>query len=137
MEQMHHKVVYENFTMKLLDVKGFGFFEPKRYKLEPYSTSTACLDGYICNYTIENGRLLLSKLNINLNEPIPIAGCRPTEGKSLFKYEYNNLNLVMGFTGTILLGEKMIDSKFKSVLEFRFEAGQLMAKMDRSSEMLQ
>ncbi len=140
---------YKNKRFDLVGIKGSGLFTPKDFDIETRSASTGCWRGYIMRYVINGTQFILDGFWVNIKSddtPPKINGLSPRrdhELKSLFNYEYINLNLKMPFTGSIWAGSNFIDSRYvhmgfqdktayRTVLKFDFEKGDIIKVEDES-----
>ena len=142
--------------------KKFGF-DPKKHGLEPVSPSTACWDGYYCDYSIDDS-LKLKNLFICLGWPgFPFQYDETKEGpeypellgKQVSIVEddgyYHNfdhyyaLDYPMNFSGKILLGKNFMSGyyihmgyqqawAYENVKEFVFKNGKLVEINDYSDK---
>lgn len=131
-------------------------FNPKHYGLEPHPSSTACYRGYWCEFSVDDEKLVLKNLylfNMDGNYP-PLNGVevapqefiefeRRTGKNKTEKYvypahhghrAYENLDMLIPYTGKILLGDGFMDEyyihmgfqrawAYKKLLEFVFDEG--------------
>ena len=155
--------IYEHEGAKYSCVAEIGesYFDPRKYGFEPTQCSSACWRGFYCEYEINDSKLKLQTLHIydkNDNYPelngvsiIPIE----YETDELYNgtdwiqvkvpYDgfqtYNNLNLVIEFTGKILLASGFIDEYyvhmgfqepygFETLLSVEFEHGMVKEIVD-------
>jgi hypothetical protein len=66
--QISYVVVYRGKPHCIAGINGKGLFDPAEHGLKPVVISTACWRGYHCTYEIADGSLLLTQLNIGLDE---------------------------------------------------------------------
>ncbi len=141
---------YKEKRFDLAGIKGNGLFTPKDFKIEIRSASTACWRGYIMRYALIGTELILDGFWVNTKDENPpkINGLLPRkdhELKSLFKYEYTNLNLKIPFTGSIWVAKDFIESQYVhmgfqdqsaygTVLRFDFENGDIVVNENVSFE---
>lgn len=144
-------------------------FNPEDYGLEPHTSSSACWRGYWCEYSIEDNHLMLKSLflyNRDGNYPefagktvIPeeyekVLVCRRgEEGEWIESYEdeptyfehrkYEDVDLILPYTGKILLGNGFIQDyyihmgfqngwAYEELIELVFEEGLLTENNDYS-----
>jgi hypothetical protein len=58
-------VIHNNDHLYLVAYSDYEPFNPVEFGYRPVMASTACWRGYLNEYKIENGQLLLEKLHIN------------------------------------------------------------------------
>lgn len=157
--QFQDIIRYQGEDYNLVGMSEEGLFEPEQYGMQPVSTCTACWRGYIAIYAVDDRKLLLSELLVNLNpfdEKAPNASAAPllnnvdpvkmTDEHGLFEYDYRNINLPLPYTGGLLIAIGFIDElyvhmgfhpawKYKQVHELIFEDGQLVSEADVSKKM--
>ncbi|MCL2063415.1 MAG: hypothetical protein FWG98_03450 [Candidatus Cloacimonetes bacterium] len=144
----HELSAIENIN-SFLDIYSLGF--------EPEAVTTACWRGYIATYSIYRNRLVLKKLEtnngnkkdfipplLNSKEPIVICPYGDNEEYNSWKdYIYNNVNLFINYTGSILITKDFIwkfyvhmgfqnPISYNIVKELTFEEGYLLATNDLS-----
>ncbi len=124
--QILDKVVYQDNIYDLYGVKGEKLFSPLDFGMETGGVScTACYRGFHCKYTVSNGELQLTEMNIigiKDGNVKPIGGKLPvnwspthsdlgTEYAATIKAQepgvrgghYPDLGLVTPFTGSLLI----------------------------------
>lgn len=160
--QIGDSFIYDgNAYVIVAESLGKELFSPSEYGLKPTPFSTACRNGYWCNYEISDA-LYLQNLFIHCSN-----GKYPDiNGKSVNippKYDrkkqavesllfgdngyriYGNLNLKILYTGKILVGSGFIHRyyihvgyqraiAYKKLLEFEFEEGRLKNIEDLSKK---
>lgn len=93
-------------------------FSPEIYGLVPLAVCTACWAGYWCDYVIEDTKIILKNLYINCKDEQypPFNGVAVTKEKEEFEYlghhMYQNVNLVMEYTGRIVIGKDFIQKYY-------------------------
>lgn len=141
-------------------------FNPKHYGLEPHPSSTACYRGYWCEYSLDDEKLVLKNLylfNMDGNYPplngIVVApqeyeecwGSKPgmkgiqkiTVPAYMGHRAYKELNMLIPYTGKILLGDGFMHEyyihmgfqrawAYKKLIEFIFDKGIAVACNDFS-----
>jgi len=140
----------------LIGIDGNGLFSPKQYGMEPVMMHTGCYRGFYASYKITDKGIYLHELTIrDRNEDYkPINGIKPqtepkTEEERFWIFQgtamYREVNLLVSFTGTLLLAKDFIQemyihagfqrpTAYKTVLNLRFEEGNLVKIKDRSKE---
>ena len=130
-------------------------FNPKYYGLEPHPSSTACYRGYWCEYSVDDEKLVLKNMymfNMDDNYPplngIEVApqeyeecwGSKPgmkgiqkiTVPAYMGHRAYKELNMLIPYTGKILLGDGFMHEyyihmgfqrawAYKKLIEFVFD----------------
>ncbi|MFX0099782.1 MAG: hypothetical protein ACFFCS_09375 [Candidatus Hodarchaeota archaeon] len=137
----------------LVGMVGEGLFEPETdFNLKPFSTCTACWRGYQMTYDCVDGKLVLQRMYINIDDPQEINGIKPRkiedddENYYGFKLVYENLNLKTRFTGKLLLAKDFINSMYvhmgyqrpmayKTVLEIHVKDGEITEERNLSKKM--
>lgn len=154
---------YQGKKLNLAGISGAGLFNPADHGLDPTSWSTACWRGYRAHYVVTNDKLSLSALEVSLTDPrevyegtairVPallingISASTPPDGvRSSFEYEYKGLDLLVSYSGGLLLATDFIDElyvhmgfhpawKYRQVFELIFESGMLEEERDVSEKL--
>ncbi len=130
------------------------------FGLTPTMSFTACRRGYIAEFGLKNGRLVLMALAVNNdmkpNKEIPsVNGIAPriigqgamvSDFKGFMDFEYNDINLPINFTGSILITDKFLKERYvhmgyqdpksyRVVIELKFKDGLLKSTRDLSRKM--
>jgi len=154
---------FQGRELSLAGISGAGLFEPADHGLDPKSWSTACWRGYRAHYVVTNDKLILSALEVSLTDPrevndgtpdrVPapsingIPASIPPEGYfKRFEYEYEGLELLVPYSGGLLLASGFIDElyvhmgfhpawKYRHVHELIFELGMLKDGRDVSEKL--
>ena len=133
--QISDQFIYRGKPHSLAGINGSGLFDPVEHGIQPVPISTACWRGYHCTYEVADGSLLLTKVNIGLDENDRALAERG-EGPKLFgkvphrytvhgystdpdtgeeetnwqspDFLYDGLREVVPFTGGLLLGNDFI-----------------------------
>ncbi|MCP2341236.1 hypothetical protein [Actinomadura rupiterrae] len=146
--QIPDSVQYRGHSYSLTGQEGEGLFDPADHGIQPAVMSTACWRGFICEYTVVDGGLVLTELQLSVEgDPPTLFGVAP-ERDELRDLIYRNLREPVRFTGRLLLGREFIDGlyvhmgfqsswKYQDVQELEFENGHLTAVHDRSAEAAQ
>ncbi|WP_196892786.1 hypothetical protein [Aureivirga marina] len=150
--QISDQFIYNNQFYSLTGFTEEICFHPGDYEIFTKSASTACWRGFYRTFSIENNELVAKNLNVNdsnINEnplgPI-INGVKPKRNKGRFNKTYENINLKIDFTGSILIGKDFIRDlyvhmgfhpawKYETVFEFTFENGNLKKQENLSDKM--
>ena len=67
--QIPDKLLLNDQELFIVAVNGAGLFNPANYGLEPGPAYTACWRGYLCQYALCEGRLVLDDLQLSLMLP--------------------------------------------------------------------
>ncbi len=145
--QIPDTVVYRGETnFALVGICGSGLFDPSEHGLRVGMISTACWRGFLCEYTVEDGQLLLTAVELGVAEPpAELFGAHVYRGRAA---AYRPIRVRQPFTGGLLLGARLIDElyvhmghqpawKYTTVLELTFDGGRLAGVHDRSELMAQ
>ena len=154
---------YQGKTLNLAGISGAGLFAPADHGLDPTSWSSACWRGYRAHYVVTNDKLSLSALDVSLTNPkearestairVPaplingISASAPPDGIRIsFEYEYKDLDLLVPYSGGLLLATDFIKElyvhmgfhpawKYRQVFELIFESGVLEEERDVSEKL--
>jgi hypothetical protein len=145
--QAPDKVLFEGDWFAVTAVDGTGLFDPAAYGLDPRSTGTGCYRGYVCRYTVVEGRLVLRGLELgSADEPPRLGGVRPRQGEYL-AWRYRGLDIPVAFTGRLLIGTGDVADgpylnmgfwpawMYSQVHELVLRAGVLLTAVDCSAEL--
>jgi len=153
--QINDTCFHQKIDFAVAGISGSGLFEPASVGIKPVATSTACWRGYVAHYSILDGELFLTSLDIGLS---PQDGIRARAGKgpelfgvlptaALYSgFTYKGFKAPVAFTGGLLLADDFIPElyvhmgfhpawKYKNVREVIFDKGRLAEDIDRSSDM--
>ena len=161
--QIHDKILIDGDKFSIVGITGGELFTPHSLGILTVAVVTSCWRGYVCQYKISQGRLVLDELQISFasytedgkqivgaqtSPPINGVSPEPADKKKYpsFGDVYENLNLEIRLTGSILAGDGFIQKlyvhmgfqpawKYENVLELLFEDGKLQAMRDVSEEM--
>ncbi|MCB1175456.1 MAG: hypothetical protein KDK39_17910 [Leptospiraceae bacterium] len=152
----------DRFTLRgrgldIAGVSGQRLFDPQQFGLQPVSNCTACWNGYLCYYALQDQYLVLDKLHVNLFQPHlqweretgpVIQGVAPVDpGRDgWFNNVYHDLSLLVSYSGGLLCTDGFIQKyyahmgfhpawKYEYVAELLFEDGRLCDEQDRSLSM--
>ncbi len=143
----------------LVATSNGDFFDISIFDIPVWPVSTACIRGYVAEFAVSDGRLVLdnlfvSPMSINLdtknlefvdgpmiNGVKPVAP--PPEDRSSFTNHYHGLNVHLEYTGGILIARGFIQKLYlhlgyqparcyHEVRELIFENGALANEYDRS-----
>jgi hypothetical protein len=148
--QFHDLFRYQAREFSVVGV-DHELFKPSDFQLSPIPASTACWRGTLALYTILDVQLILETLSVNLPTPQgPMINGIPSSGRTgrytMFNNVYQNLNISIPYTGSILLGTDFIRElyvhmgfhpawKYNTVIELIFENGKLIRESDISEAM--
>jgi len=157
--QISDRITVDGRVYALAAAKGTGLFDPTDVGLHPFPSCTACWRGFVCDYEVREGSLMLDTLHVALRNPegpaAPLAaapvinGVAPTapdERWAGFNTVYEDLRLTVLFSGEMLIGDRFIRElyvhmgfhpawKYRDVLRLTFERGCLSERRDVSDEM--
>lgn len=142
--QMNDSVIYEKKEYSLLQVKGNDLFVPQDYGMDPVSSCTACWRGFFSRYMVKSSRLYLDELTISCEDYPAINGKVPTRKHIPFGHVYENVNLLIPFTGMLQIGANPLRDfstemefqspvAFEKVVELKFDTGILKRINDISA----
>jgi len=160
--QINDKFIYKDEEYNISGVSIGYLFRPADFNLRPFSTMTACWNGYQVFYNIVDNHLVVETMLINLydeekiiNGKKPIKLGRPNFNElgleanhNFFKLLYKDLNLKIPFSGGLLITKDFIEERYvhmgfqnpmsyKTVYEMTFENGELVKFTDISEVMEQ
>jgi hypothetical protein len=154
--QVSDNVLYRDQKFSLAGWNGAGLFEPGQYGLHPVQVTTGNWVGYICTYIVAGNVLRLERLEIGFGaddraatmrgEGPLLFGVRPRQSEQDSYAQYEHLDQLMAFTGTLTLGADFVWStyvhmgfhppwRYRVVWDLTFEAGKLVQEADRSADM--
>ena len=146
--QMSDSFLLEEKKLSLVGINGSGLFNPSDYNLQPLPRITSCWRGYVCTYKTFHGKLMLDSLLINLDHEGPaINKTHPSfSNQGTFNNKYSDLDLVMDFTGDLLVAQGFIQQlyvhmgfhpawKYETVLELNVSQGNVLETKDVSGNM--
>jgi hypothetical protein len=133
-------------------------FSPADFGYSPAIASTACVRGYLAEYEVRNGSLLLRRLSINhyvlgsdeslAERPCDLFGVQAEEWDNSYigRWVFRNLNMPLQYSGVLILAREFIRSlyvhmgfhpawKYEEALELVFESGRLASERDLGPEM--
>src|SRR3712207_3528054 len=97
---MHDTLVHDGHRFLLAGIAGQPPFSPDDHGLSPVALSTACRRGFVCQYRVADGSLLLDRLDIGLRlrpaeaDAAPhLSGHAPRWEALLHCFVYEALNL--------------------------------------------
>jgi hypothetical protein len=153
--QVFDRVIFEGESYKLSLATSELPFKAELFNIEPVWTSTSCWRGFLRTFIIENQQLLIKQLDVNDKktrelglaeyQPNTIYGIYPEinnarEIDTLFEMTYKELNHVINFTGSLLIGKNFYldfldhtcdtNWQHREVYELTFEKGNLLSSLD-------
>ncbi|HEX9058807.1 MAG TPA: hypothetical protein VF941_01365 [Clostridia bacterium] len=153
--QIDDKFDYLNNEFSIIGIENGPLFEPSDYGFSPIALSSACWRGHYCKYSIENGFLILSQLNIGLETVNPPVwrGIKASGGDRKFDWTYEGVNLLIDYSGGIIIGRNLFEEFFnifgfyhphcfQHTIELIFEKGKILKEvvhdeyMDKAREMI-
>lgn len=158
------------FNSKIYDLlqedEDIFLFNPHDYGFDAYDKASFCWKGHLSTYSIKDNKLVLSKLEINNTDKVKLNNENPKRGILLsiiyntklgsmidgFDYKYNNINLDIDYTGTLLIGRDEVECDFdydyyyynyvmsphsyNEVIKLEFSKGKLINTIDISVDMI-
>ncbi len=124
-------------------------FDPRDHGVHPVMMHTANTRGALARFRIDNGRLLLSDLQVGADEqPASINGVEPTTDEHGTIWTYLDVDLAIEWTGDLLAGADPIPDlyvhagipsvhHYEQVLALDIEAGQVVGTEDRTEAVAQ
>ncbi|WP_344872156.1 hypothetical protein [Nonomuraea antimicrobica] len=129
-------------------------FEPTGHGIVPGPFHTACYRGFVCSFTVDDGRLLLWELTLGPHATVagrPVSGGTEIFGTPLAEdtddgsFTVAPLRVDVPFTGRLLAGRGLIEDlhvnmgyapgwKYEHVVELVLDRGRLAGRRDRSPE---
>ncbi|MBZ0284800.1 MAG: hypothetical protein K8L97_28950 [Anaerolineae bacterium] len=147
--QITDQVFYEDDRYSITGIKGGELPTPFDFGMVPTMMSTACYRGFYNEYTVMEGKLLLTKMTVRVmdNQYKPIQNVPGTEDKWSGRV-YSGLNLNTAFTGNLLLGTGFINTmyvhmgfqkatSYEKVVHLILDNGEVKAAVDYSEKMAQ
>jgi hypothetical protein len=163
--QIHDTILIDDKGFSIVGVNGSELFTPQSIGITPVAVMSACWRGYVCQYKINDGQLILDELQLSFgthegigkerkfirqtSPAINSVSPNPPTGKfPAFSNVYEKLNLEVRFTGGILAGDGFIQKlyvhmgfhpawKYQNVLEIIFENGKAQEIRDVSKDIEQ
>ena len=149
--QVSDTLIFEGTEFSIAAIEKKWPFKPQDHGFEPVGMCTACWRGYYCVYNVNQGGLVLERLNLGCgeNKPPNWKGIQPRRGE-FFKYnnmwEYINVSLPIGYSGGIIIGYDFIRDFYvhmgfhrphcyRLVKELIFDDGRLVKNIDHSEKM--
>jgi len=145
--QIEDVVVYRGRMYALIGVHGPRLFDPGEHGLQVHMTTPACRRGHVCEYAIDDERLLLTALRLSLAQPptrlfgadVRMIGSAAT---------YSPVSVPLPFAGRLLLGAGLSHDpdvspgrhparRYTEVLELLVDDGRLVAALDCSASVAQ
>jgi hypothetical protein len=143
--QFHDGLVYRGQEFAVITPAPEVLFDPNQHGIETIAKCTACWRGYVCKFLIENNRLFLDHLTVNLKvRAQPLFGIQPKpETNHLYDAIYDHMRHPIAYSGNVTLARGFIDAlyehggfapawKFREVHVLTFEAGVLTQESDVS-----
>jgi hypothetical protein len=144
--QIADSFLYEGEVYSLIGYTKGEPFTPVNYGILPKAPHTACWRGFVLYYKLDDNKLLLQDMQLHADDAGEINGVIPKESENSFKFHYQDLNLVLNYSGKIKIAKDFIQemyvhmgfqraSAFKTVLELDFKDGNLIQVNDLSDKM--
>ncbi|NET52657.1 MAG: hypothetical protein F6K09_29460, partial [Merismopedia sp. SIO2A8] len=125
--QVFNTLDYENKTFVLINTSHGEPFIPSDYGYSPWIASTACYWGYVTEYTIQQGRLLLKGLYLNEKphplpvmeryqptEPFPLNGAKASDRSAEIdnlsgcRWYFQDVDLALEYSGGLVIAHQFI-----------------------------
>ncbi len=122
--QTPDQLMLDQGEFAIVGVNGGDLFSPDQFGLQPMPFASNCWRGYVCQYVLRAGQLMLDQLEVNLQPPgegqtglsgPAINGIQPAAPQSripFFNHVYAHLNLVVPFSGGLLAGADFIPALY-------------------------
>ncbi|MEJ2293159.1 MAG: hypothetical protein P8Y23_00145, partial [Candidatus Lokiarchaeota archaeon] len=115
--QIPDKIIYDNISFELVGVKGDGLYEPLDFGLMSVPPHTANWRGFVNTYKVFDSKLYFEELQVSIKdgrrEYPEINGVKPeSRQQGLIHLDYKHLNLIIKFTGKIIIAKDLIDSMY-------------------------
>ncbi len=149
--QIPDKFHYEGDEYDLVGLNGESLYEPMDFGITTKAASTACWRGYMMFYDCRNGQMILDQMHTRTDDKIVVNGITPriadeSSTFSFFNTIYEDLDLKVKFTGSILLATDFISEmyvhmgfqkpeSYRKVLEIHLVDGDITEVRDLSDEM--
>ncbi len=152
-DQIRDTLLLNDEEWHLEECSGNGWFTPENFGVDVVgASSTACYRGYCCTFSVIDNILLLTKLQISLDERnlLPLNGITPVKAKQFFHaefpYSYQDAQLPILFTGGLVAGQGWLKNlpstvgpdlawRYEKVRELIFDQGKLIEDHDYSTAM--
>lgn len=144
--QMSDVIVIDGEELAIVEPGVDVLFDVRAHGVLPVMMHTANMRGVAARYRIEDGRLLLSDVQVgSVEAPPPIGGVEPTTDEYGQTWTYLELDLPIEWTGDLIVGagpilELFVPSGFlpvwhyERVLAFDLEGGVVQSFEDRSEQ---
>ena len=143
--QTPHLVALREREYAMLERSGDGLFDPRAHGATLLlQISRACPHGYVCSYSVDADRLLLTALSLSLDPPdqsLPIVGPPDVVNpRARFTHAWHRLRVEVPFSGAMLLGRDYLHGhrpnltapRYGEVRELVFEVGRVVVDDDMS-----
>ncbi len=143
--QMADLIVIDDVEWAIAEPLPGSMFEPRDHGVYPVMLHTANTRGSLARFRVDDGRLLLSDLQIGADDAPPaIAGVEPTTDEQGTVWTYLDLDLEIDWTGDILAGAEPLPDMYvhagipsvhhyARVIALDVEAGAVIGTEDRSA----
>ena len=145
--QISDRVFFKSDEYSIIGITG-ELVSPEQFSMTSKKISTACYRGFFATYEFTEEYLYLREFTLNAKDGnyLPIEGIDPV--KNGFEGTYQNLSMVVPFTGRIRLGKDFFRECYihmgfqkasgcKTVLDLSLKEGRVVEITDRSQEMNQ
>lgn len=66
--EIAYRIKFQDKCLTIQALKGEALFTPQDYGIYPVMITTACWDGYVCEFEVLEGRLVLAQLEVGLKK---------------------------------------------------------------------
>jgi hypothetical protein len=147
--QFRPKVIYRGKAYDIAVLSDDGcLFSPSDHGLRPVAKCSACWDGYLCAFCIDEHQLMLNTLYLCSSEtPHKLFNiqAKPFDGPiPVFDYVFEALRHRIEYSGGMLLYSGFTEEyvptefdpplKYQELCEFAFQNGELQGEADRTEQ---
>jgi len=133
--QISDSLFYRDERYSIAGLNGDGLFDPAHIGLKTRMISTACRRGFVCDYSLRDRRLILTRLTVGFR-PEDLQRAERGDGPVLFgltpkrdeckcwdccteedstywsDFYYDGLSIPLKYTGGVLIGADFIDEMY-------------------------
>lgn len=144
--QMADVIVINDEEFAIVEPEPGVLFEPRDHGISPVMSHTANTRGVLARYRLDEGKLLLSDLQVgHLEEPPSLAGIDATTDEYKQVWTYLDVDIEVPWSGDLLVGAEPIADlyvhtgfapiwHYERVLALDVEDGRVEATEDRTAE---
>lgn len=156
--QISDIIIYKEQEFALAECSCGEPFIPAEYGYFPVTASTACWRGYLAEYEIRDGYLILRRLFINnqlsdndeaqAEKPPLLFGVEAEESDKSFigSWIFKDVDMPLPYSGRLVLAKKLLHGlyehmgfhppwKYEQVYEIIIESGKMISECDQSARM--